>query len=142
MRSNRFVLLGVAAVIATVSAIGGGSAGGVGRRQACISTPVVVAAEAPAAVPVVVQENVPANRKPDDAAVRKTLDGLASAFQKGDAKGVAAQWTRVHLRLRERGLARPQRIDKLLSLLDRHVGIVVGEVNQEGHLKLVHLKER
>jgi len=93
MRSNRFVLLGVAAVIATVSAIGGGSAGGVGRRQACVSTPVVVAAEAPTAIPGVAQEDVPANRKTDDAAVRKTLDGLASAFQKGDAKGVAAQWT-------------------------------------------------
>lgn len=35
----------------------------------------------------------PAERQPDEAAVRKALDGFVAAFRKGDGKALAAHWT-------------------------------------------------
>lgn len=35
----------------------------------------------------------PAERKPDEEAVRKAIESFAAAFRKGDAKAVAAHWT-------------------------------------------------
>jgi uncharacterized protein (TIGR02246 family) len=76
----RIALLGAAAA-GIAFAFGGGRSGTAGAPPA--------EPGAPAGAKAATVEERPADR----AAVRKALDGFAAAFQKGDAKALAAHWT-------------------------------------------------
>src|SRR4051812_43614001 len=85
----RVALFGGVAV-AGICLVLGGHLGSAGQPPAAApAEPAAPAAPVAAAQP----PKAPDERQPDQAAVEKALASFSAAFQKGDAKALAAQWT-------------------------------------------------